>query len=610
MNSPSQKLQFLTCVADKLGLLGDIRIVFFKRFDENNQVKDNSTLAIKILWNNDRRVDWKNSQRSDEDNQDENNNTLAIKIPRNNNDRRIELGKNSQKNKKKERINTPTTKFQNELTKIYKMLRESYGENYPVGKLLRGRPLTKKSPFLLTLRWLYDVEFPKWQAEQNRSSNPELSSKDLQSRASNIESDSNTNFGDRGSITQEVVTQSREKQNLSGIEQESNDNKWTALLNVLISHQGNRDFFNVVKNAYLSIISDVTTWFRYRKYPETIADILKQLEDVSYINPDDIPIFRLVVLVLTKDIPAAIHKELTQALPIDIRKKLEQVVTNEPTSETNVEEISTQPLPSYLQIYLHLKESQGLFVRACFILNGVSNPLIVNEQQAETPFDSRTRSQILQDLIQQCNIYIKGQPTEINIEIFLPTECLFNEWVDKYLYQDEFEFDVSIVRKYKVVVRSSERAEKIHTETGYNLRSKWKKVQQIWNDDSCINQVFTIDEGNFDDNKLQKLQEKLLLSEKTILVVSCSLSNLDQQKLCRVIHSAGIPIVLWSRCDVKDLSNPQEFDAIVERVPLKRWTERITELRRESALDTRNENHLGNTIFVMIDNPNRVVLNK
>ncbi|MGB3656239.1 MAG: hypothetical protein WBA41_34195, partial [Rivularia sp. (in: cyanobacteria)] len=109
-------------------------------------------------------------------------------------------------------------------------------------------------------------------------------------------------------------------------------------------------------------------------------------------------------------------------------------------------------------------------------------------------------------------------------------------------------------------------------------------------------EIITVSQARFDPNKLRKL-----LTQKILLKVCCTLSNSERDNLLRAVHSAGTPIVLWSRCEVKSLNNAIDFDTLLEK-PLHELATRVKEQRFAADRDQ----HLGNHLVLLWDNPNRV----
>jgi hypothetical protein len=355
------------------------------------------------------------------------------------------------------------------------------------------------------------------------------------------------------------------------------------------SKKDNSEIINAINKAYLATVPD--GWFDWREKGTELNDILKQLLEIPSQNPKDLPFLKFIYL-LSKD------KNIPQAT----REKLEQLLTKN-SFKGNGESSSTQPLHSYLLIQLRPEGTKELLVKAWFIPDDTIQdpwerfkPLTVDEQQPEIPFVPEKLPLLLSHLLQQCfEEYLQGQSTELTIEIFLPRDRLWDE-VEKWSYQDSEGFDITIGAEHRVVVRSYDRLKKLRTQQGSYWRKNWENVQLIWKDIPCIKQVTTVSQAYFDPNNLRKM-----LVEKIVLKVCCNLSDSDRNGLVSAIHSAGTPIVIWSRCEVQSLSNATEFDSLLEK-PLHELSARV----REQRLAADSDKHLGHHLVLLWDDPNRI----
>jgi hypothetical protein len=333
-------------------------------------------------------------------------------------------------------------------------------------------------------------------------------------------------------------------------------------------------------------------WFDWRGKPKDVDDILKQLEEIPQSKSNNSALLEFIFL-LTQD------KTIS---PI-IREKLEQLLTNE-SFEVKGKATSTQLLHSYLLIQLRPEGSKELYIKAWFIPDDAIQdhwerfkPLTVDEEQSEISFVPEKLPILLSKLLQQCfEEYLQGQPTELTIEIFLPRDRLCDE-VEKWEYKDDEDCNITIGKDFQVVVRSYDRLKKLRTQQGSYWRRNWEKVQLTWQALPCYEQVMTVSQACFDPNKLRNL-----LVEKIILKICCNLSDSERNGLLSAIHSAGTPIIIWSRCELNSLKNPEHFDALLKE-PLHELSACIREQRR---LASDHEMHLGNHLVLWWDDPNRI----
>lgn len=346
----------------------------------------------------------------------------------------------------------------------------------------------------------------------------------------------------------------------------------------------------VIIKAFSVVVPD--GWFDWRGKPKDVDEIVKQLEEIPQSKSNNSALLEFIFL-LTQD----------QNISPIIREKLKQLLTNE-SFEVKVKTTSTQVLHSYLLIQLRPEGSKELYVKAWFIPDDtIQDPwerfklLTVDEQQSEISFVPEKLPILLSKLLKQCfEEYLQGQPTELTIEIFLPRDRLCDE-VEKWEYKDDEDCNITIGKDFRVVVRSYDRLKRIRTQQGSYWRRNWEKVQLTWQALPCYEQVVTVSQACFDPNKLRNL-----LVEKIILKICCNLSDSERNGLLSAIHSAGTPIIIWSRCELNSLKNPEHFDALLKE-PLHELSACIREQRR---LASDHEMHLGNHLVLWWDDPNRI----
>lgn len=243
--------------------------------------------------------------------------------------------------------------------------------------------------------------------------------------------------------------------------------------NINIKNQINLLFLNIsdddaINKAFSKIAPD--GWFDWRDKPKDVNDVLEQLEEIPYSNPNNSALLKFVCL-LTQD----------NNIPQTIRQKLKQLLTNE-SFEASSKTTSVQSLHSYLLIQLRPEGSRELYVKAWFIPDDTIKdiwerfkPLTVDEQQPEIILVPEKLPILLSKLLQQCfEEYLQGQPTELTIEIFLPRDHLCDE-VEKWEYKDDEDCNITIGKDFRVVVRSYDRLKKLRTQQSSYWRRNWEK---------------------------------------------------------------------------------------------------------------------------------------
>lgn len=427
------------------------------------------------------------------------------------------------------------------------------------------------------------------------------------------------NFFVKGNVTtRDISQQSIDKQQVNIL-----------FFNLSESKQDNSEIIEAINNAYLATVPD--TWFDYRDKVTQIDDILKQLEEIPQQNQSHSPLLQFIYL-LTED----------ENIPQTICEKLKQLLSNN-SFDTKNNTKSLQPLHSYLLIQLRPEANNQLFLKAWFIPDDTIQdpwerfkPLTVDEQQPEIPFILEELPQLLGNLIQQCfEEHLQGQPTELTIEVFLPRDRLWHEEVEKWKYLDLKYLDsgntkkkipsVAIGIRHRVVIRSYERMRKQSKQKDFYWNKKWRKLD--W-EDSCVNLVNKSPE-NYSDldevrvslgGKISECEELITFFGETIfLKMFCNLSNLEKDILLDFIESEGIPILIWSRCDLRSFKNSTDFDELMQtklhELPNYVKKQRVSAqkkylIAKKQALEIDSSNHLGNHLVLLWDDPNRVPPNQ
>jgi hypothetical protein len=373
--------------------------------------------------------------------------------------------------------------------------------------------------------------------------------------------------------------------NLGNLEQQSIQNQLNIILN-LPNVSNYVELQAAISKAYLSTVPD--GWFDWRPKATELTEILNQLQEMPRQN-----LLEFVAhLVGDSRVPKTSREKLSTLTP----------------SETNRQRTYTKPLlHSYLLIQLRPQGIGQPFVKAWFIPDDTVQdplerfkPLQVDEQQAEIPYVVDQIPSLLSNLLQQCfEEHLRGEPTELTVEVFLPRDRLC-EQVEKWEYKDSEDLNITIGSDYCVVVRSYERLKKLRTAQGSIWQKNWLKVQHLWKAIPCNEEVTMLEKACFEPSRLRRL-----LVEKILLKVCCPLSESDMNGLLSAVHSAGTPIVLLSRCDVLSLKNGTEFHKLLEDGPLYELSTRLKK-QRLSAENDGDEMHLGNHLVLLWDDPSRI----
>jgi hypothetical protein len=372
--------------------------------------------------------------------------------------------------------------------------------------------------------------------------------------------------------------------NLGSLEQQSIQNQLNVILN--ISNISNHiELQDAISKAYLSTVPD--GWFDWRPKATELSEIQNQLEEMPYQN-----LLEFVAhLVADSRVSQSNREKLATLTPL----------------KTNRRRTYEKPLHSYLLIQLRPEGIGQPLVKAWFIPDdSIQDPwerfklLKVDEQQVEIPYILDQMPTLLSNLLQQCfEEHLQGEETELTVEVFLPRERLC-EQIEKWEYKDSEDLSITIGSEYSVVVRSYERLKKLRTAQGSIWQKNWSKVQKMWKDILCNEEVTMLENICYEPNQLRRN-----LVEKIVLKVCSTLSESDMDGLLKAIHSAGTPIVLLSRCDVVRLKNGTEFHKLLEDGPLQELSIRLKKQRLAAEIDG-DQMHFGNHLVLLWDDPNRV----
>jgi vWA-MoxR associated protein C-terminal domain/vWA-MoxR associated protein middle region (VMAP-M) 1 len=372
--------------------------------------------------------------------------------------------------------------------------------------------------------------------------------------------------------------------NLRNLEQQSIENQLNVILN--ISNSSNYiELQDAISKAYLSTVPN--GWFDWRPKATNLSEILAQLQEMPYQN-----LLEFVAhLIRDSRVSKANREKLSTLTSLKINRQCTYA----------------KLLHSYLLIQLRPEGIGQPLVKAWFIPDDTIQdpwerfkPLKVDEQQVEIPYILDQMPTLLSNLLQQCfEEHLRGEPTELTVEVFLPRERLY-EQVEKWEYKDSEDLSITIGSEYSVVVRSYERFKKLRTAQGSIWRKNWLKVQELRKAILCDEEVMMIEKTCYEPSKLRRN-----LVEKLVLKVCCTLSESDMDGLLKAIHSAGTPIVLLSRCDVVRLKNGTEFHKLLEDGPLQELSIRLKK-QRLAAENDGDQMHFGNHLVLLWDDPNRV----
>ena len=259
------------------------------------------------------------------------------------------------------------------------------------------------------------------------------------------------------------------------------------------------------------------------------------------------------------------------------------------TNDRNVSKL----LPNlYLLIQFYSQGLEKVIPKAWLIADDtIKDPqerfkqLRVDEQQVVFSLTPEEAHLLLSDLMKQACAQIPQRSAELTIIIILPRALLRAE-VEKLTYEDNGGFPQIIGRTHRLVVRSDDCMKPLRN---HMLNTKWENLKQNPKN-IAIEQVEIVFNPEFNCNELRKS-----LQEKDILVVLCNLCQSKCDDLLRVSYSAGIPIVILSRCEAKNLKKSDDYLHLIIGKRVDAIIDQVKGLRSQAE----DENHSGNNIVVI-----------
>lgn len=372
------------------------------------------------------------------------------------------------------------------------------------------------------------------------------------------------------------------------------ENQWGRCKSFILSQRENSSFIKITQRAYLNIAP--IGWFDWRPNANDVDEMFRQIEEMSHEKTNQSPRYNFInsVLRYLKDNPDFISIYEQFSITVDRQE-------NDFEPKNDYEELYPELIQCYLIIRIRPLGSGKYMLKAIFIPDdlveedyGRFMELEVHTSETEISFtlEEMKIREILTNLIKQCHYkYIKGRDYELTIEVFLPQDLLCHP-VEIWDYKDSQNCLISIGIEHNVVVRSLERLK--NSDCISNWRKKWIKLNKLWESSIFENTFTTWIDSDFDRNILRKN-----FKHKIGVKVACNPFSYKMEELYCAIHSAGIPIMILSRCELININNSIEFKQVLENVKIRELPNQIKTLRE-------NYSNLGNHLVLLWDDPNRV----
>ncbi|MEM7579537.1 MAG: effector-associated domain EAD1-containing protein [Cyanobacteria bacterium P01_A01_bin.80] len=444
-----------------------------------------------------------------------------------------------------------------------------------------------------------------------------------------------------------------------------NNNKLEELIEGLCEERPNNEELKKIKNKLFSIlgyagiknsncpISTEQFTNAFLLFSEIDLDILKRVckqtmenspncQDIfgsfpELINPKSLAIFKIIFIENNyknkKDVPSIIEfaERLSQEKEVsqDVRDKLNywvKTVAKElkiklPTYE-NKKLFTFTALNSYLLITVTPKSSDTFDLQAELIPNYLHNDTNSERIKLELNSDSPNIECSSSDIVDNIYKFIRIAKTEylnkyqhhkLKIEIFLPLQ-----FIDANLDLENVPIDFNRKRpfgsEYRLLVRSLDRFISHDGEYVNRLYFKWEKfnhwAQNGIEQTDIQNKIHHI--SKIDDCNWEEIATELELEEKFGVKITCCLpdNNVDKEDLFIAILRGGVPIFLWTRCNLPNIDD--DFNQLLKVDFFQTESTRnelVWRLRKKAHAKQDKENHLGYHLGFLCDNPHRVPFN-
>ncbi|AFY58461.1 hypothetical protein Riv7116_6105 [Rivularia sp. PCC 7116] len=355
------------------------------------------------------------------------------------------------------------------------------------------------------------------------------------------------------------------------------------------------------------------------------------------INPKSLGIFKTIFLennyTSYKDVPSILEfaERLSQETKVSkhIRDKLNYWVKTVaqslniklPTYEKN-KLFTFTALNSYLLVTVTPNSANTFYLQAELIPNYSPNETNIERIKLEVNNDSPNIECSSSDIVDKIYQFIRIAKTEylnknrhykLKVEIFLPLQ-----FIDANIDLKDVPIDFNRKRpfgsEYRLLIRSLERFLNNDGEYANRLYLKWEQfnhwIQNRIEQTDIQNKIHHI--SKVDNCNWEEIETELELEEKFGVKITCCLpeNDLDKEELFIAVLRGGVPIFLWTRCDLPDIND--DFDNLLKidffQSELTR-IESVWKLRKKAHAKPDKENYLGYHLGFLCDNPHRVPFN-
>lgn len=295
------------------------------------------------------------------------------------------------------------------------------------------------------------------------------------------------------------------------------------------------------------------------------------------------------------------------------RAELQKIISasDSKTNGDRTDTTSKKSLKSYLIVVLRPEPNQMFCVNAWLIPDDTVKtsarfqPLDINDEQKGIICSLDGISVIVTELLDRSRQYMLKKyyeyKYELTIEFFLPIDYLSTE-LDR-LEITGFLESYPIGKEFKVLVRSYERLDKKYlSEHLQQWRSNWDRAKRSFQTVPILDSFkpfSTINNCNW-----KKLAVDL--KEKIGIKITCVVPELAQKSLFKAILISAIPIAVWMRKDIRECDRESKLDCLLTSGNLETLPEYIRKEREEAYICDDPEEHFGNHLVLLWEDPNRL----
>jgi len=379
----------------------------------------------------------------------------------------------------------------------------------------------------------------------------------------------------------------------------------TNLFKILLPLQEN--YIKQLQQTYKACCTDnlLNDW--KAEIPDSLEEILENLEDIPQQNYNEIPIIQFVArLVEAGNIPEQ-SANILRRWGEENANNFYELLTEISSQHTSYQQ--REDRQPYLIVKLdssqqyHQKSQQNYLVSAWFIADTKNYDYLQNHETCkflenaqddgefeESLFSIEDVPKLLEFFLNQLTHDSTESYRQPIIVFFLPHQLLNHE-IEKFEIQDDDDLPIPIGSEYCVIFRSVKRLKK------YRRREKWlKKWKTI--KDSCE----MICSHKFASSNLENWEELYSYLEQ-IDGLALKLNQTPCDDILKVIDRTGIPITLWLRKnDFAQINLQGELDKLLD-CKINELPEKVKQQRLQAFPKGGKKEHIGHHLALLWEDP-------